>query len=171
MNNYIWNNTYSLEFLSEDFYDLNISTKDNVYEIIKKKKDENEVESLSINISSHICMFVQLIDNIIGKLSYSNDIINDTLNYKKLSDVFNFIKNQLYNCDYSLFLRIYSIYHTYNHRKNGYLDVNNLYNFILDIINKIENLNENHFLILPGGFYLQKEKMLVKILYIIHKKK
>ncbi|SOV25578.1 conserved Plasmodium protein, unknown function [Plasmodium sp. DRC-Itaito] len=170
MYNYIWNNTYSLEFLSEDFYDLNISTKDNVYEIIKKKKDENEVESLSINISSHICMFVQLIDNIIGKLSYNNDIINDTLNYKKLSDVFNFIKNQLYNCDYSLFLRIYSIYHTYNHRKNGYLDVNNLYNFILDIINKIENLNENNFLILPGGFYLQKEKMLVKILYIIHRK-
>ncbi|OTN67685.1 Uncharacterized protein PKNOH_S05393500 [Plasmodium knowlesi] len=169
MSNYIWNNTYSLEFLSEDFYDLNISTKDNVYEVVRRRKDDNEVESLSINISNHICMFVQLLDNLLGKISYNNSTINDTLNYKKLSDIFHFVKNQLYNCDYSLFLRIYSIYHTYNHRKNGYLDVNNLYTFILDIINKIENLNDNNFLILPGGFYLQKEKMLIKILYIIHK--
>ncbi|EAA20691.1 homeobox-containing protein, partial [Plasmodium yoelii yoelii] len=169
MSNYIWNNTYSIEFLSEDFYDLNISTKDNVYETIRKKKDGNEVASLSINISNHICMFVQLLDNIIGRLSYNNNIINDKLNYKKLCNVFSYIKTQLYNCDYSLFLRIYSIYHNYNHRKNGYLDVNNLYSFILDIINKIENLNENNFLILPGGFYLQKEKMLIKILYIIHR--
>lgn len=169
MSNYIWNNTYSIEFLSEDFYDLNISTKDNVYEIIRKKKDGNEVASLSINISNHICMFVQLLDNIIGRLSYNNNTINDKLNYKKLCNVFSYIKTQLYNCDYSLFLRIYSIYHNYNHRKNGYLDVNNLYSFILDIINKIENLNENNFLILPGGFYLQKEKMLIKILYIIHR--